>query len=214
MNVDFETSITPEIGMDAVVLPDLPRNWDFRLARLVSNVINPIPVIAVILLVLAGMTHAWKWAAVYIVGAIVLPGAYIFWLLRRGIVSDFNVRNREERMNPMIFTVVTTVLSWLGLKLGGAPDEMVELAFVGIFITVLLLLITLYWKISIHTTAISALSIFLGTLFGWLASPALLMIPLVAWARVRTNSHTLRQTIGGAVAGACFMLVVHSLSAI
>jgi membrane-associated phospholipid phosphatase len=70
--------------------------------------------------------------------------------------------------------------------------------------------VTAFWKISIHTTAISALSIFLVALFGWQVSLTLLMVPLVAWARVRTHSHTLRQTIGGALVGAVFMLVVFS----
>ena len=113
----------------------------------------------------------------------------------------------------MIFTVFTTFLSWLGLKLGGAPIQLTAFAFIGIFLTTLLLLITAFWKISIHTTAISALSVFLVATFGWQVSIALLMVPLVAWARLRTNSHTLRQTIGGTLVGAAFMLVVLSFMA-
>ena len=203
MNVDLKTHITPDLGIDTIVLPDLSKRWDYRFAQFISNAVNPVPVTIMILLVLAEMTHAWKWAGVYILGAVALPTLYILWLLHRGVVSDFHIRDREERSNPMIFTVFTTFLSWLGLKLGGAPIQLTAFAFIGIFLTALLLLITAFWKISIHTTAISALSVFLIALFGWQASFALLMVPLVGWARWRLKAHTLAQIVVGAVVGFC-----------
>lgn len=212
MSLDLQAQLPAEVMMDATVVNTIHRGWDYRFAKIVSDVINPAVVTAIVVVLIAAMNHAWQWTLVYVFGAIGLPTAYIYYLLRRGIVSDFHIRNRQERINPMLFTVGTTTLAWLGLRLGGAPDQLTLFAFIGIFQTLLLLLITAYWKISVHTTAIAALSIFLVGIFGWQASAALLMIPLVAWARLRTNSHTLRQTIAGTIAGAVFIIVMLSIS--
>lgn len=214
MSLELQAPMSPEVILEASMAQAIQRQWDYRVAKVVSDVVNPAVVTAVVVALIAGMTQAWQWTIVYILGAIGLPTAYIYYLLRRGIVSDFHIRNREERINPMLFTVATTTLAWLGLRLGGAPQQLTLFAFIGIFQTALLLLITAYWKISVHTTAIAALSIFLVGLFGWQASAALLMIPLVAWARLRTNSHTLRQTVGGTLAGTGFILAMLAFAGI
>lgn len=212
MSLDVQAKMPAEVMIENAAVKAIHRDWDYRLAKIVSDVINPAVVTAIVVVMIAAMTHAWQWTLVYVLGAIGLPTVYIYYLLRRGIISDFHIRNRQERYNPMFFTVVTTTLAWLGLRLGGAPDQLTMFAFIGIFQTALLLLITVYWKISVHTTAIAALSIFLVGMFGWQASGALLLIPLVAWARLRTNSHTLRQTIGGTIAGTVFILTMLSIA--
>jgi len=68
------------------------------------------------------------------------------------------------------------------------------------------LLITMYWKISGHGAAIASLTVFICGLYGSLAAPVLLAIPLVAWARVRLHRHTLAQTVAGSLVGILFAL--------
>jgi len=63
-----------------------------------------------------------------------------------------------------------------------------------------------YWKISGHTTAISGLSVFIVASLGWSMSPVLMMVPLVAWARIRTRSHSFWQTMAGILTGTLFIL--------
>jgi membrane-associated phospholipid phosphatase len=68
-------------------------------------------------------------------------------------------------------------------------------------ITLILLLVTLRWKISGHTTAMSSLAMLCWLLIGPAAAPMMLSVPLVAWARVRLRRHTLAQTLAGAALG-------------
>jgi membrane-associated phospholipid phosphatase len=73
---------------------------------------------------------------------------------------------------------------------------------------VLLLLITLRWKISGHSIAIASLAILVIHVMGQNFLPALLAIPLVAWARIRIRRHTLAQTIAGAALGMLYISLI------
>ena len=76
---------------------------------------------------------------------------------------------------------------------------------VGVLQMALIFFITLKWKISGHSTAVSGFSVFMVALFGQAATPILLTIPLVAWARLRLHRHELMQTVAGTIAGIVFM---------
>ncbi|MBN1221549.1 MAG: hypothetical protein JXM69_21690 [Anaerolineae bacterium] len=63
--------------------------------------------------------------------------------------------------------------------------------------------ITVWWKISFHSSAISAAaSIGLVTSgFSSWSTTAILLVPLVGWARVYLRRHTLGQVIAGGMVG-------------
>jgi membrane-associated phospholipid phosphatase len=129
----------------------------------------------------------------------------VLWKLQRGEITDFHINKREQRIKPLFFTLACSVTAGLSLWAGQAPLALMLFATMGILQVGFLLLITLRWKISGHGTAIASLAVFLVGLFGNMAAPILLAIPLVAWARVRLNRHDLSQTSAGALVGAAFM---------
>jgi len=92
------------------------------------------------------------------------------------------------------------------IYLGGAPKTLLVFGTMGVIQVGFLLLVTLRWKISGHGAAIGSLAVFLWSLYGAAAAPALLAIPLVAWARVRIQRHTIAQTVAGSLAGMCITL--------
>lgn len=186
-----------------------PRRWDVRLARMISNLLSP-PMIALAGLLLAlQMLETPKDALwlVYFAGlTVALPVGYIIWKVRRGEITDFHVRVREQRIRPLSLAVAGGLASLTGLWLGKAPTGLTAIAGMGVLQVAFLLLVTFKWKISGHGAAVSSLAIFLCGLYGAAATPALLTIPLVAWARVRLRRHTLWQTVFGSLAGAAFTL--------
>jgi membrane-associated phospholipid phosphatase len=131
---------------------------------------------------------------------------YIIWKVHRGEITDFHVGVREQRIRPLSLAVVGGIVSLTGLWLGKAPVGLTVLAAMGVMQVAFLLLVTFKWKISGHGAAISSLAVYLCGLYGAAAAPALLTIPLVAWARLRLRRHTLLQTICGSLAGAAFTL--------
>jgi membrane-associated phospholipid phosphatase len=155
-----------------------------------------------------GEPSGWLWASFYVGMTILIPVSYILWKVHLGEITDFHIRCREQRIRPMALTLASAVFAWICLWLGDAPSLLVIITGVGIFQITFILLVTLSWKISGHGTAISSLTVMMVALFGSPAAPAILAIPLVAWARVRLRRHTPLQTFAGSISGILFMLVV------
>lgn len=200
---DYPSKSVMGTGVD-----DRQQRWDFKVAKVVSSLFSPPVVIAIAVMFVGIALNAWEWSLAYLISVIVVPTLYVFWLLRTNRIKNFHMYERTERLKPMILTTVMTVVTWAVLKALSAPAEITLFALVGIFQVILLLIINMFFKISIHATAISGLSVFLVGLFGWSAGYVLLSIPLVAWARLRTKNHTFYQILFGVISGGIFIALV------
>ncbi len=206
---DFEVMLDPYASL-------MPRAWDEQLARWISSVGSP-PVLASVGIILSvatvGTFSAWLWAGFYILLAVSLPAAYVLWLVRKGEVTDFDLRRREQRLRPFLATLASTLATWLVLYWGDAPQLLVILAAAGWLQIALMLGITLHWKISAHCAAAAGLIVFAWSLLGSAAAPAALSLPLIAWSRIRLQRHDLPQTIAGALLGSSVLGFVLYLAA-
>jgi hypothetical protein len=195
----------------APVLLEVPGSWDEHLAHWISDVLSP-PLIAVAGLVLAAIAShsaaAWLWAGLHLFLSIGVPMSYVAWKVHQGKITDIHMRVREQRIRPMLLTLVCSVTALSLMWLGGASQVMLLFSLMGVFQVGFLLLVTLRWKISGHGAAIGSMAVFLFGLFGSVAIPAFAAVPLVAWARLRLNRHDLAQTVAGSLVGISFMLVV------
>lgn len=201
IQLELETSFEP----NTLSLP-VQRNWDLWLARWVSRLFSP-PLLGLVgaLLLAVWLPSLLGWLSVYLLLALVLPVAYTIYLVRVGLLSDFHMQIREQRIRPMTFTLVCGAAAWAALTLGRAPRLLMVFSLASALQTAFLLLVTFRWKISGHATATASLATLLWALWGGAAVYALAFIPLVAWARVRLNRHSVMQTIGGSLAGIVFM---------
>lgn len=190
--------------------------WDRRVASLVSNVGSP-PVVmsATIMLMvfkIAGSV-AWIWGAIYVVLGVLIPFLYVVWSVVRGQITDIHIRLREQRRRPLLVVVICAGVGWLVLALGAAPRAMTAVAASIWLQTVVVFFVTLRWKISVHTAAAASGGTLIWMLLGT-ALPFLLIVPLVAWSRVRLRHHTLLQTLAGALLGSIVFVVAISLAPI
>jgi hypothetical protein len=158
MSIRTRSEYKDELVLDDALM-QLQSRWDFKAAKIVSSVFSPPAVISVTVIFIGIAMNAWKWSLAYLISVILVPTIYVFWLLRTNRITNFHMYDRVERFKPMVLTTIMTIIAWTGFKLLSAPAEMTLFAFVGIFQVVLLLLINLFWKISIHATAISGLSV-------------------------------------------------------
>ncbi len=178
--------------------------WSARLASAISAVLSP-PLLAAAMMVVAvsatKSAAALLWASMGLLLSVIAPVGYLLWLHHRGLVSDLDVKRREERFRPLTVTVLAQGLHAALLWFGGAPVLLSGLAIAIFLQTTLTLMITLHWKISMHGVAIAAFTTLLLYLMGPRAAPLLAAVPLVAWSRVRLRRHTPGQTIAGAALG-------------
>jgi membrane-associated phospholipid phosphatase len=177
--------------------------WDSYLAYVISQVCSP-PVLAPVMMVLTASSistpNIWIWVGGYVCLAVVFPLLYLFWLLRRGLITDLDIQHREQRIRPLIFTVTCTGLSWIVLLLGSAPSPLVALAGASLLQMVVVYSITVWWKVSMHCATAGAAAAVMWTLTGT-PLPLLIGVPVIAWSRVRLRRHTVAQTIVGALLG-------------
>jgi membrane-associated phospholipid phosphatase len=185
-------------------LPVLPKTRDRRVARWVSNFGSP-PLMAVsaVLISAAEITGraAWSWAGFMITFAILLPIAYVFSLLKRRKITDFDVYLREQRFWPYVFSITCGALSWLVMAIFHAPRLFIVLSGATVGQGLLMFLINQRWKISAHAAGSAGIAVIIWQLMGISSAPIFLIIPLVGWSRVRLGRHTTMQVVAGAALG-------------
>lgn len=142
----------------------------------------------------------------------VVPFAFLVYLVRTSRVESVEVRNRLDRTRPYLVGIGSYVAGLALLATLGttAVALMVSLAVCMIVNTGLVLAINLRWKISAHASGLAGfISMLLFVereivpghpLDPVLAWSAALLIP-VMWSRVRLGAHTVGQVIAGALYG-------------
>ncbi len=157
-----------------------------------------------------GTPAAWYWAAVFALLGVVVPTAFIVNEFRQGRLSDLHMKVRAERVRPLAVAVTANALSVLVLWVGEAPPLLKMVAVVQLAQTVLLFGVTLLWKVSAHCIGMTGLAMFCWSLFGAAAAPVVVLVPLMAWARVYLDRHTVMQTVAGTLTGVALWLPVQA----
>jgi len=197
------------IAKDKLMINDLTqvhpiRRWRARVAYWVSQIGSP-PLTGAVTALMVGFTlstpPAWRWTLFYIVLTILVPCAYIIWMVQVGKAVDFHLPSREQRIRPLILSLITALVTWLVMVQVQAPRLLQMLATVNVVQMALFLSITLRWKISLHCTAATIFAELAFVLFGTSAVPLTMSIPLIAWSRVHLERHTVGQTVAGILLG-------------
>ena len=179
--------------------------WKDRWALVISGVFSPLT-IAIAAVAIAGLAindeSVLMWISIYIALSIIPPALYIMYLVRKGTVTDFHLNVREERTQPFLLKTINTAVVFLVMLLAGAPKLILIVVAAGALQLFCMLLITLRWKISGHCTAATGLAVLALALFGENLLPLTLLIPVIAWSRIRLNRHSLAQTVAGVFLGA------------
>lgn len=178
----------------------------YRLAKLISELVAPMPVIGVLAIVIAlhsspSLRDGLRWAAIAVFFVAVLPFGYITLRTRRGALTDHHIRRRSQRTGPILVTGVSIGAGLALMLLGGAPRQLVALIVVGLAGLLVTGVITQFWKISLHTSTLSGAVTCAVLVFGALALPLFLLPLAVAWARLELGEHTLAQVGIGVLTG-------------
>lgn len=173
-------------------------------ARLISNVASP-PVwmlaTAVLAILATPGTSIWIYLLAYAIPVILLPSLYIVYLFNIGQVTDLHMKRREERIRPMMVSIACSLIALVGLFYSLAPRFLVLVAAAITCQLIGFILITTFWKVSLHTTAAVTCIIMAYWFNSTLAYLLLPLLGLVVWARIRLQYHTVGQVAGGILLG-------------
>jgi len=174
------------------------------LAKWISSVSNA-PIVAILVFVTINyfLIPDGPWVIYAIISAFfagimpIIIGS--IWVKNKNIEKDMPIK--EDRFYPLLLVILSYFLGVLVLYLIGAPALTTVLMVCYLNNTIIVLLINLHWKISIHAMGISGPLTALIYLFGWPGLVLTLVVPLVAWSRVHLKRHTPWQVITGTFLG-------------
>jgi len=178
-----------------------------RIADLISNILNPFLVSLIIIVLLSfesasGISDALKWSLILAAISILPVFSAVVYLLRKGRLDGIFTAVRRQRTAIYVLSGVCAAVGYVILLISKAP-LMLRAAFAtGLSGVIAFTVINLWWKISLHTALVTALVTVMVILYGWIATAGLVLVLLIAWARLALRQHSLAQVVAGAVLAA------------
>jgi membrane-associated phospholipid phosphatase len=148
----------------------------------------------------------WTFFSVIFSGIVSL---FVLYGVKKGFFNNLDVSNRKQRiiLYPFIIAVVILFIGFVYLMHG--PSSLIKASVLIIAALLILDIINTKIKVSGHVAVVSSLVTGLVYAYGGAVFISILLIPLIAWARITEKRHTLKETVVGALCG-----IVLSLTAI
>ncbi|EKF87008.1 phosphatase PAP2 family protein [Methanobacterium formicicum] len=185
-------------------LPNQNTSSHETLANFISTVSNP-PFVAIPVFLIINYTLLyggdWLWfSAISIFFVSILPIiTSSLWIKKKNLEVD--MPRRQDRIYPLLLVIASYITGVAVLYILGAPPLTTVLMICYLNNTIIVLLFSLYWKISIHAMGIAGPATAIIYLFGWYGVLFSLLVPLVLWSRLYLKRHTPAQLIVGTVLG-------------
>jgi len=141
-------------------------------------------------------------ASVSVLFSTVLPILTLFALVALGTLDTVEMRVRSQRLQVYAICLLEYVAGAFVLFEMGTGWQLWGLMAMFVPNTAVMALLTLRWKVSIHTSVMAGLCVAAIWFFGWPAAVWLLILPPTAWARWAAGAHSTGQLAAGLVYGA------------
>jgi hypothetical protein len=175
-----------------------------KLAELISAVTR-LPLLAAPLFLAVGVeasgTRGLLWGLLCLFLTSGLSLFYLFYLARSGKVRDPRSISRDERVRPLRIVAALHVVAFLIVILLGAPAELQAALLAYAFATLAFALFTPFVNLSLHAAGVSGAAVCLVYVFGVWGLPAILLVPLVWWARALLGRHAPQELALGVLVG-------------
>lgn len=185
-----------------------------RLAYFISFILNPLFILVFLPYFLVYKTtgstpDAIGWTS-YSFIFLLAVGVFMIHGVRRKFFSDLDVSNRTQRPILFSFLIATGVIYISGLYFLFAPI-ILKVMSIGMMIGLLIVSIVNNWiKASIHLAILSALLFGMVLGYGGRSLYLFLLIPLVAWSRIKIKRHSLPETVVGSSIGILVSLGIYT----
>ena len=178
----------------------MPTETSRRVAELLSLLLHPVAVATALFLALClhyAHQRPWTLFGLSVLFVLLLPVAVTLTVRALGMVSDADITERRERLLPYTIITVGYFVGALVLWAAGAPTEVVAAMACYFTVTAVCTAITAFWKISMHMAGIAGPVVAASLLLPKSALVSIVLIPLLAWARLTLRRHTPGQIAGG-----------------
>lgn len=186
-----------------------------KLARIISTIFIPPTLTLISFIYLALTFENYTSEKIFLIviatvfGFILQIASFIFFY-KKGLVSDVDVKIKDERTIPYFVSIVIFVIGLIFLLIYGASKISIAFWFCYISNTFLVIFINRYLKISIHAMSVSGSLALFTFVLGIKAVVFLPILSAVGWSRIKLKCHSLLEVVSGAILG--FISVYFQLS--
>ena len=191
-----------------------PAEISHELAVFVSKFVSP-PIVAIVATVcfslwspigLGLLNPSWSILICFSLFAF-FPFLPVLYFYRKNVV-DIDISKKE--MRTPFFAVAAAFYSIAAVIFFATNTTiMFLLALSYAFVTIILLLVNRFWKVSVHSAGVTGPVFALIFVFGFMVLPLSLMIVLVSWSRIKLKKHTFTQTFVGSLIPIAVGLVLY-----
>ncbi len=164
-------------------------------------VVAPAAYAAIVMLGFGNDLNSISYVMVLFFASTIAPVLLITGLKKTGKISDYNITFMEQRFLPLLALVGVNALGYEFMQQLSAPRLLTGILLFNAVNMVVILLITLQWKISIHLFTLASSVALLLVQFGYPALWLLPLVPLLMWSRIVLKAHNFMQTLVGGVVG-------------
>lgn len=184
-----------------------------KFAKIVSFLLGPsfvlFPVPYILISKLSNdYAHALRWT-IFSYLFILFTAFFVFLGVLLKVFSNFNVSKREQR--PLLFALLAFAMFCylISLLIFNAPKILFFYIF-SLIVGLLIIVIVNKWvKASIHMAILTSVISLTAFAYEGHFALLLLLIPLLAWSRIKMKEHTLVETIIGSFLGISLTLIAY-----
>jgi membrane-associated phospholipid phosphatase len=184
-----------------------------RLARLISNILNPFLVSGIVTVLLAvkatsSVADAVKWALISLALSVLPIFTVVIYLVRKKKLDGFFANPREQRYIVYILASIMGAIGCCLLWYLDAPELLAAAFTAGLIAIVIFTGINYFWKISVHTAFMAASVAVIIMVYGAAAAWVFVFLPMIVWSRIESKQHSLAQVIAGGLLAAAIVVGV------
>ncbi len=155
--------------------------------------------------------YALKWT-VFSYAFVLSVAVFVIIGVLLGVFSNFDVSKREQRPPLFSFSAFAMFCYLVSLIVLGGP-KILFLALFAIVLGLITIVVLSRWiKASIHVATATCVILLIGMIYKGYSFILLVLVPLLAWSRVKTKEHTVFETIIGSILGVALTLIVYTIS--
>jgi hypothetical protein len=176
-----------------------------RIAKTVSSLTHAplfsIPAFLIINYFESSMTGFILSSLICLLFSAVIPVYTVIYWTKRINSHEKDLPNKEDRIIPLIIGVLSYLTGACVLLLIDAPLLSIALMFCYGTNTLIVAIISKFWKISIHAMGVMGPTVAMIFAFGPPGAIYGIILPIVMWSRSYLNKHTMEQLFAGAACG-------------
>lgn len=145
----------------------------------------------------SSFTRSVEWTFLTLVFSTIIPFGVIYYFWKKNKVSSIHLDIKEERWKFFIVSLISAAGGVFVLNKLDAPLALTVSMVNYVLLASVMMLITFFWKISLHASTVSAFAMAIIMVFGVRFLWVYVLVLPVLWARYYLRKHTISQLIAG-----------------